>query len=135
MEEKVSMEVAIQEIERWMDYKKIKAKKREASRAFIDIMVDAVASGNLIVEEDHKLKMILDFPIEGEGGGIKEITFLARITEINKDPYRRNIKTDTFEGQTMLTLCALTRQPINVIKHLDEGTDRSLAEAIALFFM
>ncbi len=135
MELVVNLEVATASVNGWLDHKKIKAKKREASKAFIDTMIDAVSTGNLVVEDDFRLTMNLDFPIKGEVSEISTITFVPRITDINKEPYRRSVKTDTFEGQMMLTLCALTKQPIGVLKSLDEGTDKSLAEAIALFFM
>jgi len=136
-EEKVPMEMAISEVNTWLDHKKVKPKKREAMKGMIDLLVDAIVAGELSLMEDMKWKHTLAFPLTGEGGSVSvsEITYLPRMNDAMKEQYRRGLKGDDLNTQTLLTLCALTRQPINVIRNLDDSTDRSVADAIAFFFM
>lgn len=128
--EKVNFETATQEVEKWLNYKKVKPSRRESLRSFIDILVEAVQLGQLTLGENHEWIMALDFPI----GEIKELTFKPRITDAELSNYKRNVKgVDAFDTQQLVLLCGLTTQMAGTIRNLDTA-DRAVADAIVLFF-
>lgn len=132
----VSLDVATETIESWLDYKKIKPKKREAGKPYIDNLIDAVQAGSLILNDDHSLDLILDWPIGiGTSQPIEKLNFKARITQLDKDKASKGVLDKSVDGSILITICALTGQSANVIKNLDESTDRSIADSIALFFL
>jgi len=132
--EKVSYEIATQTVNDWLDHKKIKSNRRESLKTFIEILVDAVAEGQLVLQEDFKFSYELSFPI-GEGGNITHIDFVPRINDAKLEPYKRGIKgADAFETSNLVMLCGLTQKPVNVIRALDT-VDKQVADAIAIFFL
>ena len=128
--EKVNFKTANQEVEKWLDYKKVKPSRRESLRAQIDLLVEAVQLGQLTLGNDHEWIMALDFPV----GETNELTFKARITDAELSSYKRNIKgADAWDTQQLVFLCGLTTQTLGMIKKLDTS-DRVVADAIILFF-
>lgn len=134
---KVSIEIATKTITGWMDRKKIKPTRREALKAHIDILTDAVVSGNLSVDENNVFHYELDFPVTSGSAvtSATKIKFKPRINETMKNQYRRSVTGTTYADQLLLTLLTLTDVPKDVINALDESTDRQVADSIALFFM
>lgn len=132
MEQKVSLDTARAEVEKWQDMKRIPEKKREALSTMADNMVEAIMSGNLVFEEETgTLRQTLVFP---EGTGVTELTYKLRITDRDKEQHKRLIKGDSFADELTRTILALTGASINAIRNLDTSTDRGLAESIAVFF-
>lgn len=129
---KVEFELATAEVEKWLDYKRIPNKKREALSSMKDNMVDQVMEGNLIVNDDFTLTQIIQFP---EDCGKQELTYKARITTFDMDAHKRIVKGDDWTDNSTRAIMALTGQPLNVVKKLDSSTDRALAESITTFFL
>ena len=136
-QEKVTQEMAIADVTAWMDLKRIKPKRREALKNFVENMVDAVMDGELIFDRDSGLlKYRLINPV-GEGEFLKELTFKPRISEYEMDTYRPSVKniSDPMLASTLLVLATLTGQSTAMLKQLDKSTDFPLCESIAIFFM
>lgn len=129
---KVELDVATITIEDWLDHKKIGPIKREKYSGMIDNLIEAVQTGNLVLNEDKSLTLIPAFPIVGINS---EIVFKSRITETDKEKYKKIIKADDFKSSMMIALLALTDIPMGSIKSMDESTDRQVAESIAVFFL
>jgi len=126
----VSMDVAVSEVNKWLDYKKIKTARREALRPFVDILVDTVKEGQLVLNDNNGWDYKLNFPIDS----INQISFKARINDAQLEQYKRGVKdADAFERSNTIMLLGLTGQPLGVLRALDT-TDKSVADAIAIFF-
>lgn len=129
---KVSFEKATEEVEKWLDSKRIPAKKLEGLSSMKDNLVDQVMDGNLLVNEDLTLTQILVF---ADGMAVDSLSYKNRITSKDLEPHKRIVKGDTFEDNLTRVIMACTGQPVNVLRNLDTSTDRALAESIAVFFM
>ena len=128
----VSEEQARQEIESWLDYKKIDDSQREENESTIKSLISYVKSGHLVLNEDktftHKLKFEL------ESAGIKELTYKARITEREITQKLHGVKADDVDGRIAATIAALSTQVIGIVRGLDKE-DFKIARSVALFFM
>lgn len=132
---KVDKPTAISVFESWLEHKKVPEKKRDSLKAFGENIVDAIESGNLILDDDFYFHLTLNFPI-GEGEkSVKTLKFKPRINATMRQPYKTGLKGDDFETQTLITLCTLTDISVGIIRSLDDTADRPMADSIALFFM
>jgi len=128
--EKVNFETATKEVEKWLDFKKIKPRRREQLQALIDTLVDSVQVGQLVLEDEMSFRMTLDFPV----AEMSELKFKPRITDAELSKYKRNIKgADAWDTQQLVLLCGLTEQTTEIIKRMDTN-DRNTADAIIIFF-
>jgi hypothetical protein len=132
---KVQFDLAKAEVEGWLDKKRIPSKKRESLSGMNENLIDAVVEGDLSIDEETGVMThTLVVPI-GENEGCKELKYKLRITAKDVEPHKRLIKGSDFGDELTRIILALTGAPINIIRQLDMGTDRSIAEAIAVFFV
>ena len=134
-ENPVTLDVAEMEIDKWLDFKKVRAKKREDQKDAIETLVYAVAEGDLILkEETHELvqNLIHDY---GDEVRFDKLTFAPRL---NMGKVRRNLKgvkiSDDSLGYIMAYVATLTSQPKAMIDALDSD-DYKIGQAIAGFFI
>ena len=61
----VSKDVAQQDVERWLSFKKLTDQRREEKKENIEALINAVCDGNLIVDEDCNLiqKLLVYHPM------------------------------------------------------------------------
>ncbi len=130
---KVSADVATKEIDKWLDYKHIKEKKRESFKEQIEALIDAVADGNLILNEKHELVQTLTFPLDGDLP-LKELNYKPRLKVSTIHQHLNGVKSTDADGRICAYVAALTSKPKDVIKGLDTE-DYSIAQAIAIFFL
>lgn len=129
--ELVNRKTAQAEIQRWIEAKRIKGAILEAKKPQIEILIQAVQEGDLIVNEDCTLTQNLVF----ETGGETKLTYKTRITQADIDKAKENVKGNDFDTFILRTQYALTDAMVNVLRNLDLSTDRVLADTIAVFFM
>ena len=129
-ESAVSEVLATQEINRWLDSKRIKPKDRERQKAEIEKLIDCVCDGTLVVNEDNTLTQILIFP----SGELKELKFKNRINDFEVRPLLKDVAATDMYGQIRAYGAALSDVSKMTIEKLDTE-DRKLTRAIALFFM
>lgn len=131
----VSEEVAIEEINGWLDKCRFRKRSRESNKEYIDQLVDAVMDGDLIVDEETKeLTMNLAHPI-GESNAFKTLTFKTdlKVKEIRLKMKSGNVKPGDSDGRILAYAAALTSQPFSVVDSMST-VDQGLASSIAIFF-
>lgn len=136
MAKKINLKTAEVEIKRWLDYKKVKGKKRESLQDNIDNMVDSIVDGTLVLQEDFKLVHTLSFPLKNERGEvtIKELIYKPRLQVRDINVKMKGLKPTDADGRIIGYTRALTDQPAEVIKSLDTE-DNTLAQHITGFFL
>lgn len=135
MEEKVNRDQATAEVTRWMDAKKMSAKKREANEANIETLVDAIVEGNLSLKDGNVLSQKLRFPIETTEGKVAYDTldYKPRLDLHGIHIHLQGVKPTDMDSRLCAYVAALTSKPKDIIKKLDTE-DYSIAQAIAVFF-
>lgn len=131
--EYISSKVAEKDIERWLDFKKVSASKREKLKDNIDALVEAIIAGTLIVTEKCELQQTLMFPFEGEVVTDK-LTYKPRLNVGQVQEKLKGVKSTDLKGFLAAYVSALTDQPVGLCKKLDTE-DNALAENVAIFFL
>jgi hypothetical protein len=130
---KVSIDVATEEVNKWLDYKKVNEKKREAYKDNIDALVQGVCDGILILNEDNTFTHNLQFPIEGEMP-IHKLDYKPRLKMSTVHNHLQGVKPSDGDGRVCAYIAALTSKPKAVVKDLDTE-DYSIGQSIAIFFL
>jgi hypothetical protein len=132
---KVNEQVAKQEVEQWLDAKKIPTQRRKEYEDGIETLISAVCEGTLSLDsETHHWKHKLSFPI-GSEVEITELDYKPRLTVKEMRRKTKALKSAIdVDGRLVAIISALTDQPTGVIDSL-ESSDYSTAKAIALFFL
>ncbi len=130
----VSREVAISEVDQWLEKKKIMASQREAQKDSIEMLVDAICEGILVLNETtNEFTQNLLFPLEGEQA-LKELKYKSRINDKILQPYLVGVKPSDADGRLIALWAALTGTSKNILMSLDTG-DKRIATSIAVFFL
>lgn len=132
MEVLIANEIAVAEVNRWLDAKKIGAKKRETYKSTISQLVEYVEEGVLILSDDCIFTHALKFPI-GVDTTTTKLTYKLRLSV---DASIEGLKGTNGSGtETVLAyVSALTGEVKGFIKKLD-SEDYSVAQAITVFFL
>lgn len=134
---KIPLKTAQAEVDKWLDFKKVKTQKRENNKEQIELIVDAVCDGTLVLDEKtlvftHKLL----FPLGNSDneGTIKELTYKPRLMVRDINAKMKGVKANDPDGRIVSYVSALTDQPSGIIASLDTE-DNSLAQQIVSFFL
>lgn len=127
----VAKEVAELEINKWLDYKRVKDKKREAYKDAIETLIDAVSEGYLVVNEDFTLTHSLAFPVGAEGA-FKELVYKPRIDVATIQKYANGAIGG--DARVLATIAALSGQATTIISKMDTE-DYGIASSVAIFFL
>lgn len=132
----VSYEQAVQEINGWLDAKKIKPKKREAFSDAIENLVSAVSEGALEVCEDMVLKQTLSFPVKDSNGNVvfETLDYKPRLTLYERQECAKNVKVGDADGRIMAHAVALTGKAAGLLGKLDTE-DGTILQSVTVFFM
>lgn len=128
----VNRSVAIQDITRWLDEKKVRESKRTEFKQHIDGLISAVEDGLIIVNEDGTITQSLLWPI-GEKE-IGELTYKMRLNYEMVKPYLKNIQADNGNERLIAYACALTGESSGILNKLD-SEDSVIMQSIAVFFL
>lgn len=130
MNELVTQEVATKEVNAWLDYKKIRPKKREQFKDSIESLIDGVVQGTLSINGNFEITMKLAFPIQD----VQEVTFKSRLQERESREIFSALKggNDT-DNRITAKFCALTGKGIGFQGQLD-SVDMGMAQEIIVFF-
>ena len=129
----INKQQAEQEIDSWLDNKGVRPKKREDYNASIEMLVDAISEGDLVLNEDYTLTQKLKQPTSGDAP-ITSLTYKARLTVGEVKRKMENVKPGDADARIIALVSALTTQPKAVIEALDTD-DYGIAQNIALFFL
>lgn len=127
MKELITKEVAEQEINAWLDYKKIKPSQRISNKPHIDILVEGIMCGDLSIDpdKDFLITQKLCFPVDGL---FDSLTYKSRasVGDIQK-------ATNETKEVFFSTVSVLTGKGASHIKRMD-SEDSKVAYAITVFF-
>ncbi len=129
----VVIEVAKQEVEKWLDYKKVSPKKRESYADNIDALAESISEGFLVLTENFEFELTLKFPF-GTDVKTEKLTFKPRLAVGEAQNYLQGVKATDIDGRMLAYVAALTVKPKELIKKLDTD-DFSVCQNIVLFFV
>ena len=130
----VPIEQARAEVNGWLDHKKIDADTRNAQSAAIEKLAKYVSEGKIVIGDDKKMVVTLNFPIEVASKEIPTLTFKPRVTVGETKDKLAAVGVGDFDGKCMAYVQAATGMQQQVLDGLD-STDAALCSLIALFFM
>jgi hypothetical protein len=135
-EQKVSQDIATQEVTNWLDYKRVSPKDRAAHADSIETLTDAISYGDLVADEKNNLSYSLQFPIEnGEGEvSVSSLVFRPRLTQEMIALRMKGVKATDIDNRILAYASALTNVSMEVLKRLDT-VDMKIAQAIVVFFI
>lgn len=128
----VNRSVAIQDITRWLDEKKVRESKRTEFKQHIDGLISAVEDGLIVVNEDGTITQSLLWPI-GEKA-VDKLTYKMRLNYEMVKPYLKNIQADNGNERLIAYACALTEESSGILNKLD-SEDSVIMQSIAVFFL
>lgn len=130
---KVNRETAEADVNAWLDKKKIFESEREQRKEFIEILVESVMNGVLVIGDDGVMKHALLFPF-GDEEKISSLTYKLRLNDKMLKPYLKGVTQGDGDERMLAYIAALTEQPRGLIANLDTA-DKKTAMAIAIFFL
>jgi hypothetical protein len=131
---KIAKEVAEKEIAVWLDYKRVSDTKRESYKDQIELLVDAISEGVLVVDAETKLlRHYLITPI-GKNEEIKSLEYKPRLQVSTVHDCMKGVKATDADGRVLAYVCALTATNSGLIRQLYTD-DYSISQSIALFFL
>lgn len=129
----VAKEIAQEEVNSWLDAKKITPQKRETFEAYIEQLVNGICNGALSLNPETKVfTYTLSFPTEGDAP-ITKLDFKPRLKLSTVTAHLQGVKSTDGDGRLTAYVAALTGQPKGVINALDTE-DYSACLSIAVFF-
>lgn len=133
---KIAKEVAIQEFNDWMDYKKVKENKREEAKTQIDELVNAIMDGVLTIDENKNIIHTLEFPIQNQSGEttVSKITYKPRLNVRELNDKLKAVKGADGDGRILAYAKALTGENTGILGNLDTE-DYRITSSIVMFFL
>lgn len=131
--DKITREVATNEINGWLDKKKVYDATRETNRESIEILIEAMTKGDLSLNDKGEFTHKLLFP-DALNGAATEFKYKARLNDDMVRSHKQGIKANDFEGMWAAYGAALTAQPKKLINLLDSA-DKKIFNAIVVFFV
>lgn len=128
--EKVTLEQAKKEFETWFEAKRLPSYLKDKKSDDIDVIVNAIQEGNLVLNEDNTFTQVLAFPTER----VSELKYRFRVSEGELAAGLKGIKVDDLVGQMPIGyVSVLTGEVRGNIRALDTA-DLTVGKAIAAFF-
>ncbi len=134
--EKVAKEVATEEVNKWLDCKKLSDSDREQHKDSIDRLVSFIMDGVLTLKDDTTFVHTLKFPIEDITGkpAMVSVEYKTRLALHTIHAHMQGVKNSDAFGMIVAYISALTGKPKEMIKKMDTS-DYSVGSAIAVFFL
>lgn len=133
----IAREVAAKEVQKWLDFKKVKESKlqKEEYQGAIETMTEAVADGTLKLTPEFEWVHKLAFPISGgEGVTTESFTYKPRLQVREIQQQMAGAKGADGYSLILANLAALSSQPKALLAAM-ETDDWGVASSIALFFL
>jgi len=135
-EQVIDPELALKEVEAFLDRKKIYPKRRATLQGAVDTIAEAIQYGQVTIAEDGAITQELLDPIVDDKGNavLSKISYSARIAPSIMASKIAALKSQTMEDKLLCHTMAYSGQAAGIINKL-ESTDRNTCDAISLFFM
>lgn len=132
----VDPQTAIADVERWLDFKRIRRNKREEHAKAIDDISSGIEEGLITIDDDCNLVQKLIWPIEADNGsGTAQLKWQSRVTSKQLGQRMKGVDISNGIKSTDAIIAGVTGEAIGIIEKLDTSTDKSLANSIAVFFL
>lgn len=133
---KIAKEVAVQEVNDWMDFKKIKDNKRAESAQQIEELVTAIENGIITIDENKNIIHTLEFPITNNAGEqtVTKLTYKPRLNVKQLNDKLKVVKGTDVDARIMAYATALTSEMAAIIGNLDTE-DYRITSSIVMFFL
>ena len=128
------LEQAVNEINGWLDYKRIEESDRATYSEQINKLADKIAKGVLSIDQDKIMTMCLAFPVEVAGTPVETIAIKPRVTTKEVKDKSMNVRAGDADGRLLAYVAASTGLQQQVIDKLDM-LDFNLLNIIMVFFM
>lgn len=132
-EPKVAREVAEQEVQKWLDSKKVFDSTIEENQDSIKILTEAIMQGTLTLNDDFSFTHKLLFPLGDGETMVGELKYKHRINEKETQKYLKGVSAKDGDGRLNATIAALCNTARGIIEGLDT-MDKKISNAIAIFF-
>ena len=103
----VSKDVAQQDVERWLSFKKLTDQRREEKKENIDNLINAICDGNISVDDDCNLIQKLMSPF-GDEMKITELKYKPRLTPFALKFHLQGVKATDIYSRVLYYLFDLT---------------------------
>ncbi len=133
MKQKVTLEKAVEEIDGWLEKKKIFPSAREELKDAIEILVEAISLGYLSLNDKGEFTQELLFPLKEEQA-VTHLEYKARLNDKMLEPHLKGVKMGNGDARIIAYLACLTGQAKGIIKALDTA-DRKITNSIVIFFV
>lgn len=127
---KVSREVAEKDVERWLDFKRVKELKREKNKEAIESIIECIMDGTLVIDDECVITHNLLFPL-GNDENIKELKYAPRLTVGRISEYTKNAKTN--DERVRGYISALSGVSNGLLSNM-ETEDYSVVGNVVIFF-
>ena len=126
----ITPEMAKQEVEKWLDFRRVRNRKRQENEASINDLIEAFEDGFLILDpKTHVIKQKLLFDTAGK----KELNFKPSMTVGEGQRALKGLKSTDSHGMLLAYVSELTGEVKEVINQLN-SEDYGIARTIAGFF-
>lgn len=134
--EKISEELALAEVQKWLDFKKVDEDAIDNVEKQKKEIAKSISRGHLILKKDMSFEHILKFPILDDGGKPfrEKLVYRPRLklSEVERETDKVNMS-NSFQ-LIRAYISALTGENSGIIKGLDTS-DQKIATSIAIFFL
>lgn len=132
---KIARQAAVQDFEQWLDFRKVKEKKREESISQQEELISAIEEGLLVIDEDKNLILKLIYPITNPQGEvtIPELKFKPRLTVHELNVKLKGTSATSVDERIVGYAAALTGTSKNIIEKLDTEDYRTISSIVMYF--
>jgi len=126
----ISADVAEADVTRWLNHKKVFDSTRNEHKDKINLLIEGIQNGVLVINEDFTITHKLLHPLDG----VTELTYRARINDNMLRDYYKGVANDDGDERLRAVIGCLTEKARGIIAKLD-SLDKKLSIAIGIFFM
>lgn len=131
--DKVTIELATQEVTKWLDFKRLSNQRREDKKDSIDVLIGAMVDGTVVID-DGNITQTLKIPVTEGDQGAQELKYKARLSAGQIQACLQGSKIGDGYGVIIALASVLTGYPKALIKCID-SEDMTVVQAIANFFL
>ena len=131
----IPKELAKQEFNKWLDFKRIKPAKREQNKASENSIIDSFMDGNMVLNENHSITYTLDFPITNDDGEVtvRELKIKPRVFTGELNAALSTVDATTPDGRIFAYIKALTSEVNGILNKIDSGDYAQLQNIVTYF--
>ena len=133
---RINTETAQSELNKWLDFKNVKEKKRIEYATFGDNIVEAIESGDIILNEKNELEYKLNSPITAESGAVvlEKLIFKPRLRVAELNAKLKGVQSGDADARVLAYIGAATDQNTGLIAKMYTD-DYLVCQSIIMYFL